>query len=72
MLASAVDGSTAIHVAAAKGHHEVSKLFLKVSTSYGLSAADLMNCKDNEKQLPFHRAAQGGHVEVKSCIYIIN
>ena len=64
LLAPAIDGSTAIHVAAAKGHHEVIQLFLSVSTSYGLSASDLLNCKDNEKQLPFHRAAQGGHVEV--------
>lgn len=63
-MAAAVDGSTAVHAAAAKGHHEVIKLFLQVITNYGLSASDLLNCKDNEKQLPFHRAAQGGHLEV--------
>ena len=57
-MASAVDGSTAIHVAAAKGHHEVVKLFLNVSTS------NLLDHMDSEKQLPFHRAAQFGHIEV--------
>ena len=64
LLAPAVDGSTATHVAAAKDHHEVIKLFLNVSTSYGLSASDLLNCNDNENQLPFHRVAQGDHIEV--------
>lgn len=63
-MASGVDGSTAVHVAAAKGYHGVIKLFLEVSTSYGLSTTDLLNCEDHEKQLPFHRAAQGGHLEV--------
>ena len=64
MLAPAVDGSTAIHVAAAKDHHEVIKLFLNVSTSYGLSVSDLLNCNDKENQLPFHRVVQSGHIEV--------
>ncbi|RDD43956.1 Transient receptor potential cation channel subfamily A member 1 [Trichoplax sp. H2] len=63
LLASAIDGSMPMHSAASKGHAQIIQLFLEVSSSYGLSTDDLLNCQDNEKQLPFHRAAQGGHVK---------
>ncbi|RDD43955.1 Transient receptor potential cation channel subfamily A member 1 [Trichoplax sp. H2] len=69
ILAPAIDGSTPIHSAASKGHVQVVQLFLQVSSSYGLSAIDLLSCEDNEKQLPFHRAAQGGHIKaMKICL----
>ncbi|RDD43953.1 Transient receptor potential cation channel subfamily A member 1 [Trichoplax sp. H2] len=63
LLAQAIDGSTPIHSAASKGHSQVLKLFLQIASSFGLSAVDLLICEDNEKQFPFHRAAQGGHAK---------
>ena len=69
MLASSIDGSTPIHYAASKGHANILELFLKEAPAYGLSAKSILSCMDDEKQLPLHRAAHGGYVEVAVTIF---